>query len=70
MRDSDNWKVCTQSAISAQILEFAEIAEIASDKGEDGKVRWTPQSLCDSSPINKGAKSSQSSWKGLEEWAE
>ena len=67
MRDSDNWKVCAQSAISAisaQILEiaqFAQFAEIASDKGEDGKVRWTPQSLCDSSPINKGAKSSQSS---------
>ena len=25
-------------------------------KGENGKVRGTPQSLCDSSPINKGAK--------------
>ena len=59
MRDSDNWKVCAQSticAISAQILEiaqFAEFAEIASDKGENGKVSRTPQSLCDSSTINK-----------------
>ena len=69
MRDCNCWKVCAQSAISAisaQILEiaqFAEFAEIASDKGENGKVRWTPQSLCDSSPINKTGeqKSSQSS---------
>ena len=47
------------SAISAQILEFAQFAqfaEIASGKSENGKVRGTPQSLCDSSPINKGAK--------------
>ena len=35
---------------------FAEIAVCASDKGENGKVRETPQSLRDSSPINKGAK--------------
>jgi hypothetical protein len=65
--NSSRERECAQSAISAisaQILEiaqFAEIAEIASDNGENEKVSRTPQSLCDSSPINKGAKSSQSS---------
>ena len=55
---TENGKVCAQSAnsaISAQILEiaqFAQFAEIASDKDENGKVRGTPQSLRDSSPIN------------------
>ena len=39
-----------------EIAQFAEFAEIASDKGENGKVRCPPQSLRDSSPINKGAK--------------